>query len=50
MYVRGVGAAAGPYQAVVELTLTDEPLLRDPHAIRDLLGYQLISGAITGWD
>lgn len=26
------------------------PLLRDPHDIQDLLGYQLISGAITGWD
>jgi allophanate hydrolase subunit 2 len=26
------------------------PLVRDPHDIRDLLGYQLISGAITGWD
>jgi allophanate hydrolase len=23
------------------------PLLRDPHSIRDLLGYQLISGAIN---
>ncbi|MDE0588849.1 urea amidolyase [Halocynthiibacter sp. C4] len=26
------------------------PLLRDPNDIKDLLGYQLISGAITGWD
>ncbi len=25
-----------------------EPLLRDPREIRDLLSYQLISGAITG--
>jgi biotin-dependent carboxylase-like uncharacterized protein len=27
-----------------------QPLLRDPRDIRDLLGYQLISGAITGWE
>ncbi|MGX9357202.1 5-oxoprolinase subunit C family protein [Roseobacteraceae bacterium S113] len=27
-----------------------QPLLRDPRDIQDLLGYSLISGAITGWD
>ncbi len=27
-----------------------QPLLRDPHDIHDLLSYQLISGAITGWN
>ncbi|WP_300549695.1 biotin-dependent carboxyltransferase family protein [Roseovarius sp.] len=26
------------------------PLIRDPHRMQDLLSYQLISGAITGWD
>ena len=33
-----------------ELTRNLQPLLRDPRDIRDLLSYQLISGAITGWD
>ncbi len=27
-----------------------QPLIRDPHRMHDLLSYQLISGAITGWD
>ena len=33
-----------------ELTSKLEPLIRDPHNIRDLLSYQLISGMITGRD
>ncbi len=27
-----------------------QPLIRDPRRMHDLLSYQLISGAITGWD
>lgn len=33
-----------------DLTRLAQPLIRNPHHIHDLLSYQLISGAITGWD
>lgn len=36
------------YRAEVKATL--QPLIRDPRNIPDLLAYQLISGAITGWE
>jgi allophanate hydrolase subunit 2 len=36
--------------AIRDLPRALRPLVRDPHDIRDLLSYQLIGGAITGWD
>jgi allophanate hydrolase len=42
---RAIEQRATAARAALQSCVT--PLLRDPHSIRDLLGYQLISGAIN---
>ncbi len=39
-----------PERYRLDVRATLQPLIRDPRNIPDLLGYQLISGAITGWE
>jgi len=44
-------AAHRPLETLrADMARSVQPLIRDPHRMHDLLSYQLISGAITGWD
>jgi len=39
-----------PTQVQTDLKRAMQPLVRDPRQMRDLLGYQLISGVTAGWE
>ncbi len=45
-----VSGYTAPEAMIKELRATCRPLVRDPATMNDLLSYQLISGAITGWE
>lgn len=48
-YEQALADYRSPRTLYKDLSRRLQPLLRDPRDIHDLLSYQLISGAITGW-